>query len=318
MSVARGHDPRRFALVAIGGAGPMHACALADELGIPRVVIPRYPGVAAALGLLATDIRHDLRRSWLRPAAEVTPPELDAELERLEAEAPTCSRRRPRSRLPTELDHELDMRYRGQAYNLTVPFAARPVTAAALAEAVARFADEHRRLYDYTPSVTETEIVTLRVRALARIPAVDWEVPEDEPRPRAPPPAARSTPARWPDVDARPPRRASARRRAAPETIVEQEDATVVCRPAGAAASRPGATLVLERAGLSWPPPRSTRSRRRSWRAPSTTSPRRWRWSSTAPPSRRSSARCSTSTAASSPPTAAWSRTPSRSRPSSA
>ena len=73
MTIARGHDPRRFALVAIGGAGPMHACALADELGIPRVVIPRYPGVAAALGLLATDIRHDLRRSWLQPTAAIDP-----------------------------------------------------------------------------------------------------------------------------------------------------------------------------------------------------------------------------------------------------
>ena len=65
----------------------MHACALADELGIPRVVIPRYPGVAAALGLLATDIRHDLRRSWLQPTAEITPADLDAEFARLEAEA---------------------------------------------------------------------------------------------------------------------------------------------------------------------------------------------------------------------------------------
>src|SRR5581483_2215770 len=80
MSIARGHDPRRFALVAIGGAGPMHACALADELGIPRVVVPRYHGLAAALGLLATDIRHDLRRSWLVPTADVTPGRLDAEL----------------------------------------------------------------------------------------------------------------------------------------------------------------------------------------------------------------------------------------------
>ena len=87
MSIARGHDPRRFALVAIGGAGPMHACALADELSIPRVVIPRYPGVAAALGLLATDIRHDLRRSWFRPTAEITPAQLDAELEKFDAEA---------------------------------------------------------------------------------------------------------------------------------------------------------------------------------------------------------------------------------------
>ena len=111
MSIARGHDPRRFALVAIGGAGPMHACALADELGIPRVVVPRYPGVAAALGLLATDIRHDLRRSWLAPTAEVSPDRLDAELERLETEArgllAALGRRDPRLRSRVRARHAL-------------------------------------------------------------------------------------------------------------------------------------------------------------------------------------------------------------------
>ena len=131
MTIARGHDPRRFALVAIGGAGPMHACALADELGIPRVVVPRYPGVAAALGLLATDIRHDLRRSWFQPtAARSPPPNSDAEFAALEAEARGAARHARRGQPPTTtFDFELDMRYRGQAYNLTVPFGGRPVTA---------------------------------------------------------------------------------------------------------------------------------------------------------------------------------------------
>jgi len=248
MTVARGHDPRRFALVAIGGAGPMHACALADEVSIPRVVVPRYPGVAAALGLLATDIRHDLRRSWLRAVADITPAQLDAELERLEAEARELLGTSDAVTTAIELDHELDMRYRGQAYNLTVPFAGRPVSAETIAEAVARFEDEHRRLYDYTPEVTDTEIVTLRVRAQGRIQSIDWNAPETATAPNGAA-AGREVYAgggarRWALVH-----RASLRPDAeiAPETIVEQEDATIVVPAGWHGRVGAGATLVLER-----------------------------------------------------------------------
>jgi N-methylhydantoinase A len=247
MSIARGHDPRRFGLVAIGGAGPMHACALADELGIPRVVVPRYPGVAAALGLLATDIRHDLRRSWLVPTAEVTPARLDAELGRLESDAQALLAPSADASNGFDLAYELDMRYRGQAYNLTVAFAGRPVTAESIAAAEAAFEEQHRRLYDYTPTVTETEIVTLRLRAVARIPAIDWAA--DEP---APAPAAAGhrrvwsggSWSQWRMLH----REALAEGDAiGPESVVEQEDATVVV-PAGWY-GRVGAagTILLER-----------------------------------------------------------------------
>jgi N-methylhydantoinase A len=246
MSIARGHDPRRFALVAIGGAGPMHACALADELGIPRVVVPRYPGVAAALGLLATDIRHDLRRSWLAPTAEVSPDRLDAELERLESEARALLEPSADATRGFDLAFELDMRYRGQAYNLTVPLAARPATATTIAAAERAFAEQHRRLYDYTPTVTETEIVTLRLRALARIPAIDWAAGERDP-------VAVAAGSRRVWADGWGSWRTVARDSLAPgdalgpETVVEQEDTTVVV-PAGWW-GRAGAagTLVLGR-----------------------------------------------------------------------
>lgn len=167
MSVARGQDPRDYALVAIGGAGPMHACSLADEVGIPRIVVPRHPGVAAAYGLLATDIRHDLRRTWRRKTSAITPTELDAELARLEDEARTLLAHSAGVTRGEALDWELDLRYRGQAYNLTVPLGARPATAATIRAAKQAFIDEHQRLYDYTPSITDTEIVTLRLRATA-------------------------------------------------------------------------------------------------------------------------------------------------------
>ena len=247
MSIARGHDPRRFGLVAIGGAGPMHACALADELGIPRVVVPRFPGVAAAIGLLATDIRHDLRRSWLVPTAEVTPERLDAELGRLESDAQALLAPSAEASNGFDLAYELDMRYRGQAYNLTVPFAGRPVTPESIAAAQAAFEDQHRRLYDYTPTVTETEIVTLRLRAVARIPAIDWA--DEEPAGSAAAAGGRrvwsgGAWAQWRMLH----REALAAGDAiGPETVVEQEDATVVV-PAGWY-GRVGAagTIVLER-----------------------------------------------------------------------
>jgi N-methylhydantoinase A len=246
MTIARGHDPRRFALVAIGGAGPMHACALADELGIPRVVIPRYPGVAAALGLLATDIRHDLRRSWLQPTAAIAPADLDAEFARLESEAADLLDTSSSVTRSFEFSHELDMRYRGQAYNLTVPCAPRPVTADVIAAAEAAFEEEHRRLYDYTPTVTETDIVTLRLRALARIPDIDWTVAEDGRR-AAVAATRRVYHGGWREWAAAGRDALAQDDTIASETIIEQEDTTVVIPPGWSGRVGAAGTLVLQR-----------------------------------------------------------------------
>jgi N-methylhydantoinase A len=224
----------------------MHACALADELGIPRVVIPRYPGVAAALGLLATDIRHDLRRSWLQPTAAVTTEDLDAEFARLEAEAAGLLETSASVTRSFEFSHELDMRYRGQAYNLTVPFAPRPVTAEAIAAAAEAFEEEHRRLYDYTPTVTETDIVTLRLRALARIPEIDWTVAEDGER-AAVAGTRRVYHGGWREWTAAGREALAQDDTIAAETIIEQEDTTVVIPPAWSGRVGAAGTLVLQR-----------------------------------------------------------------------
>jgi N-methylhydantoinase A len=139
------------------------------------------------------------------------------------------------------------MRYRGQAYNLTVPLAARPATAETIAAAVAAFEEEHSRLYDYTPSVTETEIVTLRLQALARIPTIDWAGAADRARP-----AGEVTRRVWSNgcwrawrVVARSALQSGSRLE--PETIVEQEDATVVVPAGWQARAVAAGTLVLER-----------------------------------------------------------------------
>jgi N-methylhydantoinase A len=247
VSVARGHDPRRFALVALGGAGPMHACAIAEDLGVPRVVVPRHPGVTAALGLLLSDVRHDLRRSWIRPTADVAPRDLDAAMRELEQDG--------RARLADSghvdgsatVAFELDMRYRGQAYNLTVPLGALPVTAETLAAAEAAFHDAHRRAYDYTPADTATEIVTLRARATGAVPQAVWSARGASDG--AGPIASRDV---W-SAGAHRPYTVLERDTLAPGarieecTIVEQEDSTLVVPPGWAGEVAAADILVLHR-----------------------------------------------------------------------
>jgi N-methylhydantoinase A len=247
VSVARGHDPRRFALVALGGAGPMHACAIAEDLGVPRVVVPRHPGVTAALGLLLSDVRHDLRRSWIRPTAEVALHELDAEVGRLEDDARARLSESGHADGAGAVEFELDMRYRGQAYNLTVPLATRPVTAATLAAAEQAFHAAHRAAYDYTPSVTDTEIVTVRARATG---AAGSGSP-DGVRPSA---AADATAQRgvWVDgerrrFDVRERDELGPGERIGARTIVEQEDSTLVVPDGWAGDVGPAGIVVLTR-----------------------------------------------------------------------
>ena len=119
ISIQRGHDPRDFTLVAFGGAGPMHALALADEIGVPRVLVPRHPGNFSALGLLASDIKHDDVRTRVGPLREQL-----VVLDALFEEMTTASQRRLELEgfAPTEqrLVRSLDLRYRGQAFELNV------------------------------------------------------------------------------------------------------------------------------------------------------------------------------------------------------
>src|SRR5204863_5745648 len=135
---------------------------------------------------------------------------------------------------------------RGQAYNLTVPFAGRPVTAEAIAQAERAFEQQHRRLYDYTPTVTETEIVTLRLRALARIPDIDWAATDQAARPVAAE-QRRVWSQGWRiwQVVARDALELGDR--LAAETIVEQEDATVVVPAGWAGLGSAGGTLFVAR-----------------------------------------------------------------------
>lgn len=144
VSVERGHDPRDFALVAFGGCGGLHACEIAQELGIRTVLVPEYAGALSALGMLLANHVRDYA------AGVLNRPDLEREFVRLER---TASKDLPAA----ELLRSADIRYAGQSYELTVPWTP--------AEPAAPFHQEHQRVYGYSNPDRAIEIVTIRVRA---------------------------------------------------------------------------------------------------------------------------------------------------------
>lgn len=163
VSVERGYDPRQFTLLPFGGAGPLHACDLAAALGIHHILIPPFPGVLSAYGMLVADIVSDASQSILQEAerllADLTP--LLHALQSQEA--------RVRSVLASEavdapvVSAALDLRYHGQSYELTVPLDL-PLDDAALRQAVDAFHQTHEQRYGYRMAAERVQAVTLRVR----------------------------------------------------------------------------------------------------------------------------------------------------------
>jgi N-methylhydantoinase A len=154
ITVERGIDPRRFALMPFGGAGPLHACAMAHELGISRVLCPRASGVLCALGLAAAAPRHDVSRTVMLSGAELTRERLRAARDELLAEADAAL---AGERADVRVAYEL--RYVGQAFELSVEAGGDPETEE-LSEA---FAAAHEQRYGYRDEHAPVELVTVRV-----------------------------------------------------------------------------------------------------------------------------------------------------------
>ena len=150
VSVRRGIDPRRFTLVAGGGAGGLHASRLARELGIRRVVVPRQAAVLCALGMTVTDVRHDYVRLMRTSAPEADRAELEALFAAMEADGRKRLRAEGFADADIGVERAVDARYRGQIYELTVPLSAGPgLTRADLAAAAAAFHERHESLFGY-------------------------------------------------------------------------------------------------------------------------------------------------------------------------
>ncbi|MHB8217627.1 MAG: hydantoinase/oxoprolinase family protein [Candidatus Sulfotelmatobacter sp.] len=159
VSIERGRDPRDFALVAFGGAGALHACALAESLSIPRVIVPALPGALSALGILVSDVVKDYSRTVLLPVADKLPhPRLAQEFAALENQAAKDFHQEAwQGRV--RYQRRVDLRYRGQGYELNLPFTR---------NLLSDFAQEHKRRYGYAHATREVELVTLRLRAVVK------------------------------------------------------------------------------------------------------------------------------------------------------
>jgi len=156
VSIERGYDPREFALVAFGGAGGLHACELAEGLGIPRVIVPALPGALSAYGILVSDVVRDYSRTVLWRTLDKLPgKQLGGEFAALRRRA-EADLRREEWKGKMGCDLSVDVRYRGQGYELNVPYTGKMIDA---------FERDHERRYGYSYQGREVELVTLRLRA---------------------------------------------------------------------------------------------------------------------------------------------------------
>jgi N-methylhydantoinase A len=169
VSVERGHDPREFTLAAFGGAGPMHAAALAEELGMASVMCPPIPGAFSALGLVGSDLKRDYVRTVYTTTATAVPAELEAAFQRLEEEGAAMLDRAHVEPARRRFLRSIDARYVRQSYELSVPAPPRPLDASGLASIAEAFHARHRRAYGHDNRSEPVQLVSLRLAAIGTI-----------------------------------------------------------------------------------------------------------------------------------------------------
>ena len=184
VSVGRGYDPRDFALIAFGGAGPMHAVDIAAELEIPRILVPSVPGCLSALGLVVSDVTHDYVISHLAQVTDKLEPELDEHFAKLIAGAHTELGDESIEEKRRELIGALDLRYVGEQSSVSVPVAGN--SARWLEKTVESFHAMHERLYGFSVPSEPVELVNVRLRAIGRLYRGERErkaaIPQSAPR----------------------------------------------------------------------------------------------------------------------------------------
>ncbi|HYT25988.1 MAG TPA: hydantoinase/oxoprolinase family protein, partial [Actinomycetota bacterium] len=232
ISVERGLDPREFTLVAFGGAGGLHACALAEEMGMRRVLVPAASGVLSALGLAISDLRRDYVRPLLGRLGGVDPGEAERAFGEMEEAA-------ARDLNDPETERRADLRYRGQSFELTVG-------AGGWDGLEERFHAEHERRYGFRMDDETVELVSLRLLAT---------VAGDKPELRAEAPGTDREPGRrevnldgeWQEVEVVRRRDLDAGAKLDGPAVVEFAEATLLLRPGWRATLDDVGTLVLER-----------------------------------------------------------------------
>ena len=166
----RGLDPRKFALVAFGGSGPVHGARVARNVAIPRVIVPPYPGISCAMGLLQTDIRHVYLHSRLLPLGRSPVAELQAMFSELEERALREAELEELDMSTLQLSRHVDVRYPHQGYELTVPIENSRIDAVTLVQVRNAFNQLHQDVYGVSSPEAEPEIVNTRVTLVSAIP----------------------------------------------------------------------------------------------------------------------------------------------------
>jgi N-methylhydantoinase A len=164
VSVEKGYDPRDFVLVASGGAGPLHAAAIARELHIPTVIVPRFPAHFSALGMLMADERHDFTRTYYCGLQEADFPGL----QKIHAEMVEESRRLTTPGIAVAYQLLLDLRYVGQEFTLPVPVSVQQLVAGDPSPIRATFDALHEQRYAHHSSAERVEIINVRLVALGQ------------------------------------------------------------------------------------------------------------------------------------------------------
>jgi len=198
-SVRKGFDPRDFALVAEGGAGPLFAAKIATEVGISTVIVPPFPGVTAAMGLLATDAVYEYVATTYQRTSALNAEQLQERFEELEAQAVAqlASDGVPPER--TVIQRIADCRYAGQGYELRIECRPGAIDEDWVADMADKFHDAHEREYSRRFEDSDIEIPNIRVRGIGLMP--ELEMPVQEEGPSSAEAALRHTGEAWFEVD---------------------------------------------------------------------------------------------------------------------
>jgi N-methylhydantoinase A len=170
VSVEQGYDPREFALVAFGGAGPLHAVQLAQALNMSKIIVPPYPGIASAFGMLSADVRHDYVQTYISLSNDLRLEKLQSIYEDMEKQGKEQLRQEGFPDQSIVLDRFADIRYARQAYELSVPVKGGTLRAEDISAVAESFHERHERNYGYARRGEGVEFVNMRVVALGKLP----------------------------------------------------------------------------------------------------------------------------------------------------
>jgi N-methylhydantoinase A/oxoprolinase/acetone carboxylase beta subunit len=171
-TVQKGIDPRVYALVAAGGAGPLHGVEVAEMLGVSEVLVPPHPGITSAIGLLTTDLKYSVVRTAFLVSSDIDLERMNADLAQMEATLQAQLQADDVDPAAATFERAADARYVGQGYELRLPLSRGTLGAAELAAALARFHELHEQEYGHHFVRSPIELVNLRVTAVGRVPKI--------------------------------------------------------------------------------------------------------------------------------------------------